>query len=61
MPLNLNNYGTPAYLEMDNILLIGSGSHSGPFALESQGFRQSHAREHAHEKYSAVSFSLTDP
>jgi hypothetical protein len=31
MLLNLNTYGITAYLEMDNILLIESGSFSGSF------------------------------
>jgi hypothetical protein len=37
--LNLNTYGIPAYLEMDNILLIWSGFFSGPFIPESFGFQ----------------------
>jgi hypothetical protein len=38
MLLNLNTYGITTYLEMDNILLIGSDSFSGPFIPESFGF-----------------------
>jgi hypothetical protein len=39
MLLNLNTYGITAYLEMDNILLTGSSSFSGPFILELFGFQ----------------------